>query len=227
MPSASRTSASRSFAFAYATRTIGVTWLILLGFVALRAHRSSPLNKPFFHSDWLRSKETGHSASLGARDHQARPRGTADATAVREAIREVAENDAADAEAICEAVMCPTIRFVPVKRVDQQAALLLHGMRDLLIRQRSSLASAIRAHFSEFGVIVGARIRNVERLLALLKRHAVDLPNIARQMLTVLADQLRDVAARVAAVEAELLSGADRAPSGSVWRRSQVSDRSL
>ncbi|MEM9765459.1 MAG: IS110 family transposase [Pseudomonadota bacterium] len=127
------------------------------------------------------------------------------------------KNDAADAEAICEAVMRPTMRFVPVKSVDQQAALLLHRTRDLLIRQRSSLISAIRAHFAEFGVVVGARIRNVERLLALLNRHAVDLPKIARQMLTVLADQLRDVAARMVAVEAELLA----------WHRSNAVSQRL
>src|SRR5262249_38952056 len=57
------------------------------------------------------------------------------------------KNDAADAEAICEAVQRPTMRFVPVKGADQQAVLLLHRTRDLLIRQRSSVISAIRAHF--------------------------------------------------------------------------------
>ena len=61
------------------------------------------------------------------------------------------KNDAADAEAICEAVQRPTMRFVPVKSVDQQAVLLLHRTRDLLIRQRSSLINAVRAHFAEFG----------------------------------------------------------------------------
>lgn len=116
------------------------------------------------------------------------------------------KNDAADAEAICEAVARPTMRFVPIKSADQQAVLLLHRTRDLLIRQRSSLISAIRAHFAEFGVVAGARIRNVERLLELLARHANDLPEIARDMLRVLGDQLRDVAERVRAVETELLA---------------------
>src|ERR1700740_1474898 len=64
------------------------------------------------------------------------------------------KNDTADAEAICEAVQPPTMRLRAVKSVDQQAVLLLHRTRDLLIRQRSSLISAIRAHFAEFGVIV-------------------------------------------------------------------------
>src|SRR5262245_23023800 len=69
------------------------------------------------------------------------------------------KNDAADAEAICEAVQRPTMRFVPIKTADQQAVLLLHRTRDLLIRQRSSLISAIRAHLAEFGGVVGQRMR--------------------------------------------------------------------
>jgi len=79
------------------------------------------------------------------------------------------KNDAADAEAIAEAMQRPTMRFVPIKSADQQAVLMLHRTRDLLIRQRSSLISAIRAHFAESGIVVGQGIRNVERLLALLK----------------------------------------------------------
>ena len=116
------------------------------------------------------------------------------------------KNDAADAEAICEAVQRPTMRFVPIKSADQQAVLLLHRTRDLLIRQRSSLISAIRAHFAEFGVIVGQRMRNIDRLLGLLADERTGLPELAQRMLTVLADQLRDVAARVEAVEEELLA---------------------
>ena len=116
------------------------------------------------------------------------------------------KNDAADAEAICEAVQRPTMRFVPIKSADQQAVLLLHRTRDLLIRQRSSLISAIRAHFAEFGVVVGQRMRNIDRLLGLLADEGTGLPELARRMLGVLADQLRDVAARVEAVEVELLA---------------------
>src|SRR5512147_1450876 len=94
------------------------------------------------------------------------------------------KNDMADAEAICEAVQRPTIRFVPIKSADQQAALLLHRARELLIRQRSSRISAILAHFAEFGIVAGQRIRNVERLLALLDR-ATDarLPKLPQRVL--------------------------------------------
>jgi transposase len=69
------------------------------------------------------------------------------------------KNDAADASAIAEAVQRPTMRFVPIKSADQQAVLMLHRTRDLLIRQRSSLISAIRAHFAGFGIVVGQGIQ--------------------------------------------------------------------
>ena len=127
------------------------------------------------------------------------------------------KNDAADAEAICEAVQRPTMRFVPIKSTEQQAALLLHRTRDLLIRQRSSLISSIRAHFAEFGIVTNHRIRDIERLLRLLTDSTTRLPMLAREMLEVLAAQLRDVAARVSAVEAKLLA----------WHRSSEVSRRL
>jgi transposase len=116
------------------------------------------------------------------------------------------KNDAADAEAICEAVQRPTMRFVPIKTAGQQAVLLLHRTRELLIRQRSSLISAIRSHFAEFGITASARIRNIDRLLALLEDEDAMLPELAQRMLKVLSDQLREVAIRVVQVEAELLA---------------------
>jgi len=128
------------------------------------------------------------------------------------------KNDAADAEAIVEAVQRPTMRFVPVKTADQQAVLMLHRTRDLLVRQRTSLISAIRSHFAEFGIVVGQGIRNVERLLDLLQsagdRH---LPKLATEMLGVLAAQLRDLAERVKQVEVALLT----------WHRSDQTSRRL
>jgi transposase len=63
------------------------------------------------------------------------------------------KNDAADAEAICEAMSRPTMRFVPVKSAEQQAALMLIGLRDRLIRQRTQLANAIRGYATEFGLV--------------------------------------------------------------------------
>src|SRR5262245_48804262 len=63
------------------------------------------------------------------------------------------KNDAADAAAICEAVTRPSMRFVPIKNVEQQSALMLHRTRDLLIRQRTQLINALRAHLAELGLV--------------------------------------------------------------------------
>jgi transposase len=63
------------------------------------------------------------------------------------------KNDAADAAAICEAVTRPSMRFVPVKDVDQQAVLMMHRARNLLVRQRTMAVNALRAHLAEFGVV--------------------------------------------------------------------------
>ena len=63
------------------------------------------------------------------------------------------KTDAADAEAICEAVTRPTMRFVPVKSAERQAALLDHETRDFLLRRRTQLVTTIRAHLSEFGIV--------------------------------------------------------------------------
>ena len=86
------------------------------------------------------------------------------------------KTDAADAEAICEAVTRPTMRFVPVKSAERQAALLDHKTRDFLVRQRTQLVNTIRAHLSEFGIVVAKGIHNVDRLLAA----TTELPAAAR-----------------------------------------------
>ena len=65
------------------------------------------------------------------------------------------KTDAADAEAICEAVTRPTMRFVPVKSPDQQAVLMLHRVRALLMRQRTMAVNALRGHLAEFGIVTG------------------------------------------------------------------------
>ena len=75
------------------------------------------------------------------------------------------KNDAADAEAIREAVTRPTMRFVPVKSEEQQAAILLHRVRDLLIRQRTQLVNALRSHLAEFGIVGPQGLWNAKRLV--------------------------------------------------------------
>jgi len=117
------------------------------------------------------------------------------------------KNDAADAEAICEAVGRPTMRFVPVKTANQQAAVLLHRGRERLVRQRTGLVNALRAHLAEFGIIAPQGLRNVGGLIAIVRDETdTRLPGLARQVLTVLAAQVEQLEAAVAALEKQLMA---------------------
>src|SRR3954454_7538881 len=93
------------------------------------------------------------------------------------------KNDAADAEAICEAVTRPTMRFVPIKSPDAQSVLMLHRARQLLVRQRTAQVSALRAHLAEYGIIAPKGRPHVQQLVDLLDRGADGLPELARQTL--------------------------------------------
>jgi transposase len=117
------------------------------------------------------------------------------------------KNDAADAEAICEAVARPTMRFVPVKTAAQQAAVLLHRGRERLVRQRTMLANALRAHLAEFGVVAPQGLRNVAKLIASV-RDASDarLPALAREVLQMLALQIEQLEAAVRGLEQQLMA---------------------
>src|SRR5947208_1193347 len=117
------------------------------------------------------------------------------------------KNDAADAEAICEAVQRPTMRFVAVKTAEQQAAQLLHRGREQLVRQRTMLVNALRAHLAEFGMVAAQGLRNVAQLIAIV-RDASDLrlPDVARQVLQVLSAQLEHIEAAIAALEKQLMA---------------------
>ena len=110
------------------------------------------------------------------------------------------KTDAADAEAICEAVTRPTMRFVPVKSAERQAALLDHKTRDFLVRQRTQLVNTIRAHLSEFGIVVAKGIHNVDRLL----ETATELPAAARPAVDMLAEQLRETQEKIDEVTARI-----------------------
>lgn len=100
------------------------------------------------------------------------------------------KNDAADAEAICEAVSRPTMRFVPIKTSEQQALLMLHRSRKLLVRQRIRLVNALRAHLAEFGIVAGVGRNGVDRLLKLIEAGDGRIPALARDCLLALRDQL-------------------------------------
>jgi transposase len=114
------------------------------------------------------------------------------------------KNDAADAEAICEAVTRPTMRFVPAKTVDQQAVLMLHRARGLLVRQRTMLVNALRAHMAEFGAVAPQGLRHVEELANRIAQEQTRLPELARSILQMIVDQLRDTMSRVHEIEVRL-----------------------
>ena len=78
------------------------------------------------------------------------------------------KNDAADAEAICEAVRRPTMRFVQIKSAEQQGRLMLHRARDLLMRQRTQLINALRAHMAELGIVAAQGREGVKELLKII-----------------------------------------------------------
>lgn len=117
------------------------------------------------------------------------------------------KNDAADAEAICEAVRRPSMRFVPVKSAAQQSALLMHRGRDLLVRQRTMLANALRGHLAEFGLTAAQGLHNVAGLIAVV-RDATDerVPDMARQVLQVIAKQIVELDTRIGAIEVQIMA---------------------
>ncbi len=115
------------------------------------------------------------------------------------------KNDAADAEAICEAMVRPTMRFAAVKSADQQAVLMLHRSRELLVRQRTMLINALRGHCGEFGMIAAQGARKVAALIEVIEDpDDCCLPALARDALGSLVAQLRAAEAQIAALEKEL-----------------------
>ncbi len=104
------------------------------------------------------------------------------------------KNDAADAEAICEAVTRPTMRFVAVKSPEQQSLMMLHRVRLMLNRQRTQISNAIRAHISEFGIVAPVGRLGVDRLLGVVADVSDGrVPEDARLCLQMLAAQLEVV----------------------------------
>ncbi len=117
------------------------------------------------------------------------------------------KTDAADAEAICEAVTRPTMRFVPIKTAEQQAVLMLHRTRDLLVRQRTMLVNSLRGHMAELGIIAPQGIGRVGDLVAaLLGEDEAKLPKLARYALRGLASELEALGERVKEVEGAILA---------------------
>jgi transposase len=102
------------------------------------------------------------------------------------------KNDMADAEAICEAVTRPTMRFVPVKSPDQQSVMVLHRTRLILTRQRTQLSNAIRGHMAEFGLAAAVGRNGLQMLIGVIADPGDErVPADARGCLSMLIDQLR------------------------------------
>lgn len=117
------------------------------------------------------------------------------------------KNDMADAEAICEAVTRPTMRFVPIKSADRQGVLVLHRTRDLLMRQRTMLLNAVRGHLAEFGIIAPQGPGKALELIAQLREGAhADLPDVARTALLGIGLQLDALGDQIHALERQLLA---------------------
>src|SRR5271166_5376173 len=126
------------------------------------------------------------------------------------------KNDAADAEALCEAMSRPTMRFVPMKTAEQQAALMLVGVRDRLIRNRTQLANAIRGYAAEFGLTAA---KGKAHLVPLLERIEADesLPALARELFAIQAKEYEQLQTQIDEVEAKLTA----------WHRADECSRRL
>lgn len=128
------------------------------------------------------------------------------------------KNDATDAEAICEAVTRPTMRFVPIKSAEQQSVLMLHRVREILIRQRTMLINALRGHLAEFGIVTRQGVAGVSMLVALVEDEDHDLiPLLARSALLPLIQQLREVHEKVGEMDRQIHA----------WHRSNELSRRL
>jgi transposase len=126
------------------------------------------------------------------------------------------KNDAVDASAICEAMSRPRMRFVPVKTAEQQAALMLMGVRDQLIARRTQLGNMIRGYAAEFGITAARGLDKIEPLLA---RLAADpgLPQRAKELFATLAEQSAELKPKLRRIDAQLLA----------WHRQNEQSRRL
>ncbi len=115
------------------------------------------------------------------------------------------KNDGADAEALCEAMSRPTMRFVPVKTAEQQAALMMVGLRDRLIRNRTQLSNAIRGYAAEFGLTAA---KGKAHLVPLLERIQADesLPIAARELFSLQAKEYAQLQVQIDEVDAKLMA---------------------
>jgi transposase len=128
------------------------------------------------------------------------------------------KNDAADAEAICEAVTRANMRFVPTKTPEQQSCLMLHRTRHLFIRQQTAVINAIRAHLAEFGVVAPVGRKGVEELLKVVADASDQrVPEIARACVAALGVQLRTLKVQILEFDRRIMA----------WHRSSAASKRL
>ena len=128
------------------------------------------------------------------------------------------KNDAADAEAICEAVTRANMRFVETKTPEQQSCLMLHRTRQLFVRQQTSVINAIRAHMAEFGIVAPVGRKGVEQLLAAAGDASNPrVPEVARACVAALGAQLRMLKAQILEFDRRIMA----------WHRSNETSRRL
>jgi transposase len=128
------------------------------------------------------------------------------------------KNDATDAEAICEAVTRPNMRFVPTKTPEQQSCLMLHRTRHLFIRQQTAVINAIRAHLAEFGIVAPVGRKGVEELLKVVADASNErVPEIARTCVAALGAQLRMLKAQILEFDRRIMA----------WHRSNAASKRL
>jgi transposase len=115
------------------------------------------------------------------------------------------KNDAADAEAICEAVTRPTMRFVPVKHVEQQAVLAVHRVRQSLVKARTAQANQIRGLLSEFGLVIPQGIAHIsKRVPEMLDNAGDDVPGAFRELMQRMLDHLKNLDQQVGELERQI-----------------------
>src|ERR1700728_288876 len=126
------------------------------------------------------------------------------------------KNDGRDAEGLCEAMSRPTMQFVPVKTEEQQAALMLAGVRQQLITRRTQLGNAIRGYAAEFGLITPKGLDKLEPLLVRIAQDA-SLPELAREMFAMQGRAYAQLQVELKAIEARLMA----------WHRANADSRRL
>jgi len=114
------------------------------------------------------------------------------------------KNDARDAEAICEAVQRPSMHFVAVKSVDQQAVLTLHRSRELLVSQRTQVGNSVRAQLAEFGLYLRVGSWTLTRQVAELLRSEDSVPTMVRSLIEMLVEQWKEVQERITHLERQI-----------------------